>query len=53
MEFKIIHFDEIDSTNTFLKQNYNAYLEGTVITTDYQNKGTADGRVWVDQKQKI
>ncbi len=53
MEFKIIHFDEIDSTNTFLKQNYNAYLEGTVITTDYQKQGYGRmGRVWVDQKQK-
>lgn len=47
MDFKIINYEELPSTNQYLKENYEKYEEGTVIMTDCQTKGYGRfGRVW-------
>lgn len=52
--YKIIKFDTLDSTNLYLKQNYNQYDEFTVITTDNQTKGKGRmQRVWNSNKDDL
>lgn len=52
--YKIIKFDTLDSTNLYLKQNYNQYNEFTVITTDNQTKGKGRmQRVWNSNKDDL
>lgn len=51
MNFKIIEFKEIDSTNDYLKNNFPYLDEGTVIVTKYQTKGRGRlTRSWLDSK---
>lgn len=48
-----LHFNQIDSTNNYLKQNYQALKNWTVLTTDYQTSGR--GRLnhrWSSNKNK-
>lgn len=52
--YKIIKFDTLDSTNLYLKQNYNQYDEFTVITTDNQTKGKGRmQRIWNSNKDDL
>ncbi len=45
--YNIITFDTLPSTNLYLKQNYNALQENTVIITNNQTNGRGRGnRVW-------
>lgn len=44
---KTIHFKEIDSTNTYLKENYPVLDNLTFVSADYQTKGRGrTGRIW-------
>ena len=47
MQYKEIHFDEIDSTNTYLKNAYRLLDNFTFASTDYQSHGKGrNDRVW-------
>ena len=47
MDFHDIHFDEIDSTNSYLKNSYKLLDNFTFASTDYQSHGKGRGdRVW-------
>ena len=47
MDFHYIHFDEIDSTNSYLKNSYKLLDNFTFVSTDYQNRGKGrNDRVW-------
>lgn len=51
MSFNIIKFDEIDSTNDYLKRTYLNYGEKTVIVANYQTSGRGRmNRIWIDSK---
>ena len=51
MSYRIIHFDEIDSTNNYLKNSYKLLDNFTFVTTDYQSKGKGrNDRVWTSKK---
>lgn len=51
MNFKIIEFKKIDSTNDYLKNYFSNLDEGTVIVTKYQTKGRGRlTRSWLDSK---
>ena len=51
MQYKQIHFDEIDSTNTYLKNTYRLLDNFTFVSTDYQSHGKGrNDRVWSSQK---
>ena len=44
---KEIHFREIDSTNTYLKENYSSLDDLTFVSADYQSSGKGrNQRVW-------
>ena len=46
---KIIHFKEINSTNTYLKENYKRLDNLTVVVADHQTSGKGRlGRTWID-----
>ncbi len=48
---KIVHFNEIDSTNTYLKKHYKEYNFGTVVSSNHQTKGYGrKGRIWYDDQ---
>ena len=47
MQYKQIHFDEIDSTNTYLKNTYRLLDNFTFVSADYQKQGKGrNDRVW-------
>lgn len=47
---KLIKFDVIDSTNTYLKTNYESLDNLTVVTSKHQTNGKGRlGRTWVDE----
>ena len=47
---KIIRFNEINSTNTYLKDNYNSLDNLTFVVAEHQTSGKGRlGRNWVDQ----
>ena len=47
MKYKTIHFQTIDSTNSYLKENYKQLEDFTFVSTDYQSKGKGrNDRVW-------
>jgi BirA family biotin operon repressor/biotin-[acetyl-CoA-carboxylase] ligase len=51
MNFKILRFEEIDSTNDYLKRTYETLSEGTVIMAKFQTSGHGRlGRNWSDSK---
>ena len=51
MEYKHIHFDEIDSTNNYLKNSYQLLNSFTFVSTDYQTAGKGrNDRTWLSEK---
>lgn len=49
MKHTILSFPEIDSTNSYLKREYQNLNDGTVVTADHQSAGKGRlGRVWDD-----
>jgi len=50
---KLISFDELDSTNKYIKNNLGALESGTIITAKNQTNGYGrKGRVWFNDKDK-
>ena len=51
MDYNYIHFDEIDSTNNYLKNSYQLLDNFTFVSADYQSKGKGrHDRVWESSK---
>lgn len=51
MSYHIIHFNEIDSTNNYLKNSYKLLDNFTFVTTDYQSSGKGrNDRLWTSKK---
>ncbi len=51
MDYKELHFVEIDSTNKYLKDNYLSLDNFTIASTDYQSKGKGrNDRIWLSNK---
>lgn len=51
---KIIHFDEIDSTNSYLKREYSNLENFTVATASHQTNGKGRlGRKWDDDSNSL
>lgn len=51
---KIYKFETIESTHTYLKENYMNYENGTVIIADYQTSGIGThSRTWYSSKKNI
>ena len=49
--YKTIYFEEIDSTNKYLKDNYNLLDNFTFVSTSYQSNGKGrNDRVWLSNK---
>ncbi len=49
---KMIHFDNIDSTNTYLKKNYHHLEDFQVISATHQTEGKGRlGNAWIDDGQ--
>jgi len=47
MQYHLLHFKEIDSTNSYLKNTYRLLDNFTFVSTDYQSKGKGrEDRVW-------
>ena len=50
MEYKHIHFKEIDSTNNYLKDNYRSLDNFTFVSADYQTAGKGrNDRSWISE----
>ena len=53
MKYHHLHYDEIDSTNTYLKNSYMLLNNFTFVTTDYQSHGKGrNERIWESEKGK-
>ena len=51
---KIHHFETIESTHKYLKENFMNYEDGTVIIADYQTDGIGThSRTWYSSKKNI
>ncbi len=51
MNYHYLHFDEIDSTNVYLKNSYQLLDNFTFVSADYQSKGKGrNDRVWESVK---
>ena len=51
MQYKQIHFSEIDSTNTYLKNTYRLLDNFTFVSADYQSHGKGrNDRTWLSNK---
>ena len=47
MQYHLLHFKEIDSTNSYLKNTYRLLDNFTFVSADYQSKGKGrEDRVW-------
>ena len=47
MQYNLLHFKEIDSTNSYLKNTYRLLDNFTFVSADYQSKGKGrEDRVW-------
>lgn len=45
--YKSLYFDELESTNKYLKENYNLLPNFTFVSTSYQSKGKGrEERIW-------
>ncbi len=52
-KYKLIHYDTITSTNSYLKENYNKIDEFTVISCDFQTEGKGrSGHIWLSDKSE-
>ena len=50
MKYHLVHFQEIDSTNTYLKNNYQTLDNFTFVSADYQSQGRGrNERVWISE----
>ena len=50
-EYKTIHFENIDSTNKYLKDNYETLDNLTFVSADYQSQGKGrEDRLWTANK---
>lgn len=50
---KKIHFDTIDSTNKYLKDNYEKFDSFTFVSADYQSEGKGrENRTWLANKNE-
>lgn len=48
-----LHFDEIDSTNKYLKENFDSLENFTFVSSDYQSGGKGrENRVWLSNKSE-
>ena len=48
---KTIHFETIDSTNTYLKENYEKLDNFTFVSADFQSAGRGrNNRNWKSEK---
>ena len=53
MKYKTIHFPSIDSTNTYLKENYQEIDGFTFVSTDYQSQGKGrNERSWIAKEKE-
>lgn len=53
MQYHLVHFEEIDSTNNYLKNSYKLLNDFTFASADYQNKGKGrNDRVWESDKEQ-
>ena len=53
MKYNAIHFSEIDSTNKYVKENFNVLDDFTFVSTDYQSLGKGrNDRVWLANKNE-
>jgi len=51
MNYHELHFDEIDSTNTYLKNTYKLLGNFTFVSADYQSSGKGrNDRTWTSEK---
>lgn len=51
MNYHELHFDEIDSTNTYLKNTYKLLGNFTFVSADYQSNGKGrNDRTWTSEK---
>ena len=51
MQYHLIHFQEIDSTNNYIKNSYKLLNDMTFVSADYQSKGKGrNDRVWQSNK---
>ena len=51
MNYHYLHFEEIDSTNNYLKNTYSLFDNFTFVSADYQNKGKGrNDRLWESNK---
>lgn len=49
--YHYLHFDEIDSTNSYLKNTHSLLNNFTFVSADYQNKGKGrNDRIWESEK---
>ena len=49
---KVIRFKEINSTNTYLKDNYQKMENLSIVVADHQTDGRGRlGRTWVDNDE--
>lgn len=54
MKHKVISFHEIDSTNSYLKREYDNLQDGTVVTAEHQTAGKGrSGRDWDDGNRSL
>lgn len=53
MHYHHIHFKEIDSTNSYLKNSYKLLNDFTFVSADYQSGGKGrNDRVWISDKDE-
>lgn len=51
MSYKYLHFEEIDSTSSYLKRNFDNLRDFTILESDYQSEGRGrSGRKWISNK---
>ena len=49
--YKCLHFEEIDSTNSYIKDNYQNLDDFTFVSTSFQRKGRGrNDHIWLSQK---
>lgn len=52
--YKTFHFESLDSTNTYLKDNYKTYEDMSFVSTDIQTNGKGrSGRTWTSDNSNL
>ena len=53
MSYTYLHFEEIDSTSSYLKRNFDNLDDFTICESDYQKEGRGrSGRKWISNKNE-